>query len=858
MQVKRLSAGLSFLVVVILLPTLLNAQVNTVEFGKNRVQNKKFTWKFYQSPNFNVYFNEGGLELAKNVVEVAEEELPQIEQAVEYSLQRRANIVIYDNYEDYKTSNIGLGIDWQNAGGVTKLVNNKMVVYFDGNHNTLRIKIREGIAKILSDNILFGDDIGEFASNAALLDLPQWLTDGYVEYVAQPWDQEKDDQLKSAMLSGDYKNFYAFAFDKPTLAGHSFWYYVAEKYKPENVTYFLYLARLYKNLNTASMRICKKKFKDVLADFMEYEEQKYENDLRQRKNAPKGRLSIVEESNKTTDYFRFAVNPNPKSNAYAVVKFKGGVYTVKYIDNLYDEQELLKIGFRNLGATVNSNYPLLAWDGKGSRLLVIYPKDGKLFMFVYDAIANIKRFKQEITGFDQVLDASFMLDANTLLLSAVKNGHTDIFTYKIDNGKIKAITNDVYDDLDPAFVSFPNRTGIIFASNRPGVQSGGDTALPSRNHFNIFLVDLLNDGNFKQITQLTNVKYGNARYPTPYNTSHFTYVNDENGIANRWAGFFTTQREGLDTLYYIGDEILRNPGDKEIDSTLNAWQKQEPDSVSYFQVYKDSTYTFPITNYQSSLLESRVAGNNQQVSEVRREGDEKFLYKLKVDSIALRKRNVTARPTDYIKKLVQQDRLAAGRTSIKKDSTAARPGKNIFQNEFEDEKPDSSKTQQESGNNSATITPVINGREPALNKSSLYDYRLKFNADYVLAGVTNNILVNRFQPYANGAGPIQLNNGNDVNFSFRVGASDIMEDVKFIGGIRFGTNLADKDIFFSFQNYRRWLDWGLTYYRSNISNYAGLYTTIDPSPYYAYDNALYTNLYQLNLGLPINEIKSVR
>lgn len=32
-------------------PLLLTAQVNTVEFGKNRVQHKKFVWKFYQSPN---------------------------------------------------------------------------------------------------------------------------------------------------------------------------------------------------------------------------------------------------------------------------------------------------------------------------------------------------------------------------------------------------------------------------------------------------------------------------------------------------------------------------------------------------------------------------------------------------------------------------------------------------------------------------------------------------------------------------------------------------------------------------------------------------------------------------------------
>ena len=132
-----------------------------------------------------------------------------------------------------------------------------------------------------------------------MLDLPQWLTDGYVEYIAEPWSTEKDDELKSAILSGDYNNFYQFAFEKPTLAGHAFWYYIAEKYKPENVTYFLYLARLYKNLNAASQRICKKKFKDVLADFMMFEQDRYVEDIKQRRNAPRGKLSVVEEITKS-------------------------------------------------------------------------------------------------------------------------------------------------------------------------------------------------------------------------------------------------------------------------------------------------------------------------------------------------------------------------------------------------------------------------------------------------------------------------------------------------------------------------------------------------------------------------------
>ena len=85
-----------FLLIGFLLPLFSMAQVNSVLFGKNRIQHKKFAWKFYQSPNFNTYTSQGGVELGKFVAQAAEEELPSIENFTEYSLQRRANIVVYN------------------------------------------------------------------------------------------------------------------------------------------------------------------------------------------------------------------------------------------------------------------------------------------------------------------------------------------------------------------------------------------------------------------------------------------------------------------------------------------------------------------------------------------------------------------------------------------------------------------------------------------------------------------------------------------------------------------------------------------------------------------------------------------
>lgn len=824
-----------------------DAQVNSVEFGKNRVQYQKFSWKYYQTENFNTYFSQDGLGLGKYVAQIAERELPSIEEFVEYGLQRRTNIVVFNNFDEMQQSNIGLSVDWQNSGGTTKLVNNKMLVFFDGNHDNLRRQIREGIAKVLVENILFGDDLGEFAANQALLDLPKWLTDGYIAYAAENWSPALDDQLRGVMLSGKYTNFYQFAFDKPDLAGHAFWKYIADKYGKSKTTYFLYLSRIYRNLNGASQKVTKKKFKEVLRDFMTDIPQAYYKDLRGRRNVPKGQLAISEVIGKK-DYIRFNANPIPRSFTYAVVEFHQGKYSVILMENFVNRKVLLKYGTRSREDEINPNYPIIAWDGKGTRLAVLYSEEGKLKLFVYDVVNRIKINKQELPMFDQVADMKYMLDANTLLLSAVRSGQTDIFVYKINNQTYEQVTNDVYDDLDPAFVAFPNKTGILFASNRPSANAASSEDSLPVNRFNIFMVDNWNQSDFKQISQLTALRHGNARFPSQYNTSHFTFVSDENGINNRYAGFFKTERAGLDTLVFIGDEVLRNPPQSEVDSVLLEWDKTDVDSVGFVSITNDSSYVFPLTNYQSSLLETRTAGDNQQVSEVVRLGDIKLLYRLRVDENTLRRRNVTARPTEYMKQQIDEERrnLARQLEAQQEEEDDSTKQQDFFLNEFQDEEPE-----QES-----RVGEVVQGEEivmtSVIKKAKLYEYRPpKFFVDYLVTGFNNSVLpVNKFQPYAGGTGPISLSNGNDFNGLIRMGTSDLMEDVKFTGGIRIAPNLRDNDVLFEFYNLRKRLDWGVTYFRS--SGQIGF--TDAPQ----YSGKQFSNYYLVRLKYPFDRVRSLR
>ncbi|MBL0145044.1 MAG: hypothetical protein IPP48_04040 [Chitinophagaceae bacterium] len=346
----------------------------------------------------------------------------------------------------------------------------------------------------------------------------------------------------------------------------------------------------------------------------------------------------------------------------------------------------------------------------------------------------------------------------------------------------------MYDDLDATYVAFPNKAGIIFSSNRPDAFTKSDsTTLPSDNRYNIFLLTNFGDKpELNQLSQLSKLKYGNARFPMQYNVNHFTFVSDENGIGNRYAGFFTTKAEGLDTLVLIGDDILRNPSALEVDSALRVYKKTDVDSIAVVAVSSDSAYTFPLTNYQSTLGETRIAGDNNQVSEVTRQSDEKILYKLKINEDVLRRRNMGAQPTEYMKKIMNEHKAKEAELKFPDDKPVADTAKkddDFFQTEFANEKKDSS-----------VIGKVYSAEETAnesiLKKIKLFTYKPpKFSADAASATFTNNVLINRYQPYSGGFGPVRLNSSTPLNGLIRLGTTELMEDVRITGGYKISTNL---------------------------------------------------------------------
>ena len=100
------------------------AQTNLETFGQNRIQYRKFDWKFFETEHFRIYhYDAAGRTLARYVSEQVENDIKIVEEKIGGQFPRRFKIIIYNSYDEYRQTNIGRKFDPDAQGSPAGTVN---------------------------------------------------------------------------------------------------------------------------------------------------------------------------------------------------------------------------------------------------------------------------------------------------------------------------------------------------------------------------------------------------------------------------------------------------------------------------------------------------------------------------------------------------------------------------------------------------------------------------------------------------------------------------------------------------------------------------------------------------------------
>lgn len=427
------------------------------EFGKNRVQYVDFDWFLHRFERYDIYFYRGNDELAKQVARLTDKTLVRIENFLDAPLEDRVQILVFNNLSDLKQSNVNSNEDEDyNSTGVTRISGRRLFLHFNGSYADLEKELRSGLAEVVLSNLVYGG-FTQSLKNSTLLNLPEWYTEGLISYIGEDWSSEIDSKVKDGFLSGQYKRINSLIGEDARNAGHSFWHYIAQTYGRKVLKNIIYMAIVNRNIESGFAYILGKDLEQITQGWKDFYKEQYKDGVFE--DELKGDPFIKVPKNKRIT--RMALSKDGSKLAY--VKQKFGEYKVYIKDvNTGKKRRILKGGHK-IVQNADYTFPIFAWHPNGEILALFTEEKGYIYLNFYN-LTEKKLEKKQFFKFDEILSFHYSKDGKQFLMSAVKKNQSDIFIYTILNTKIEQLTNDSYDDMDPAF--FDNEKRVVFSSNR--------------------------------------------------------------------------------------------------------------------------------------------------------------------------------------------------------------------------------------------------------------------------------------------------------------------------------------------------------------------------------------------------------
>jgi Tol biopolymer transport system component len=504
------------------------SQFTKETFGKNRMQYEQFDWRFVTTQNFDIYYYEGGYDLAVLTAKYAELDFKTVTDAVGFSPYSRTKVFVYESVADLQQSNVGIKQQGLEVNGQTQFVRSEVEIAFTGTRETYRTKLRASIADILIFEMMYGGNLKELLQSSYLLSLPEWFMGGAAQYISEGWTVEMDNFVRDLLVNTNFKSPDKLTDMEARLVGQSIWNFIAEKYGKSNVANILNLTRIMRNETESIQNTLGIPYDKFIKLWKAFYLQQYEEIKKNHKMVSDSILLL--KTKKGLEISQLSVNPNGKYLAFTenmVGKLKVKIYDL----DKKSEKTIYTSGYKVVNQQYNKKIPLIAWKGN-SEIVVIAPKRGKNFLSIIP-VGKVERGKEaskmELTDFTLVNSIDISSNGSKMVLSGVQKSQSDIFIYNFSNKRVVKVTNDIFDDIDAKYV--PNSNNIVFASNR----TNDTLAIAQKakvedlsNNYNIYSASENDSKVFKRISNTLSFDYN----PIPINEEKIVFLSDQRGITH--------------------------------------------------------------------------------------------------------------------------------------------------------------------------------------------------------------------------------------------------------------------------------------------------------------------------------------
>lgn len=761
------------------------AQQSREAFGKNRMQYRQFNWQYLSGENFDIYYYDGRMDIARQALEYIEGEFDRVTDLIGYPPYFKTKVYLYSSLSDLRQSNVGLNQNTFRVGGETEFIKPYVEVAYTGTGQEFKDELLVNISQLMVNEMMFGGSLKEVFQNSLLLNLPDWFVDGAALYVAKGWSAEMDDFVRELMRTRKSKNIGRLSGHDAALAGQSLWNYIAEKYGKSSVSNILNYTRVTRNEERSVTITLGISFKQLMVDwqlfYSEISEQVHKSYV-----TPMDSLQFTHSYNKTTEITTVKISPDGRYLAFA--ENDRGRYIVKVRSlETGKTKVILSGGSKVINQRVDYKIPLIAW-ADATTLGVVAMKQGKFVFWLYDLSTNTK-LPRALERFSNVRSLAFSGNGRLGILSGDFEGQSDLFLISTRRERVSRITNDVFDDLDPTFIPGSNR--IVFSSNRVTDTLDVKDKTPVEeltNNYNLFVYDL--DTTKNVLVRITNTLSMDFA-PLAIDQNNFVYLSDQRGIVNLFKYNYSTGIYSQLTNYSSGIKRYDLQG-----YTLAVVTNKDMAEHIYLNPnFSTNRQIFTPATRRKELQQVRVIRERRKQEEEKNMSI-KDLLNSRLKQVKEQEKDTLTMPIDSLNAPIDSLKntntiQAADSTSTVniKDLTEKRQQVNTDDYVFEDEV-EAPKVQE------SFLTRYMKARE----KSKIlgpFPYEPKFSSNSLITSFVVDPL-------------------RGFGISLETQMNDMLENYRFFGGLMSTLDLRNGDVYAEFQYLPAYIDFSARYDRKSV------------------------------------------
>lgn len=521
---------------------ILLSNIILAQFGKNKVQYREHEWMYIQTKHFDIYFSEEGKDAAEFTAQSAEEALESIQQKLNYQINNRIALIVYNSHNEFQETNTSDSYLSQGVGGFTEPFKNRVVFPFEGSYRKFRHVISHELVHAIMRDMLYGGTVQNIIAKGITLQLPLWYHEGMAEYLSSGWETNSDMFIRDAIINEYLPDINRLGGYFAYRGGQALFKYIAETYGEEKISELLNNVKGKGNVNNG--------FKASIGIDLEELNEKWKKDLKKTywpeiatRKDPDEIAKRLTDNKKVGGFYNISPSISPQGDKIAFISDRD-IYLDVYVMNSFDGEVIDKImesGRSENFEELNVLYPTLTWAPDNKRIALSNKSNG------YDVIKIINTE----TGDDEELpfklhgieSVSWSPDENFIALLGSNAKQSDIYLYDFRTEELQNITNDIFSEYLPSWS--PDSKKLIFSSDRNSyskenfTQDGFSMYQLENFQMDLYLIDL----ETKDIARLTDWIYSDEKSAVfSPDGKEILFISDFNGIDNIYKKKITLEK----------------------------------------------------------------------------------------------------------------------------------------------------------------------------------------------------------------------------------------------------------------------------------------------------------------------------